>query len=66
MSALAGGKARSRFAFVPPSRWVPAVRGAVVCYFARRAAGNPHRITHGLGVGWSTLVAAELIAATRV
>lgn len=26
MSALAGVKARSRFAFVPPSRWVPAVR----------------------------------------
>ena len=26
MSALAGVNARSRFAFVPPSRWVPAVR----------------------------------------
>ncbi len=69
--------------------------GAVVCHFARRAAGQQVRIRAaqslgasraqvlwfvilpgalpeiltglriGLGVGWSTLVAAELIAATR-
>ena len=25
--------------------------GAVVCHFARRAAGNPHRITHWSGCG---------------
>lgn len=39
--------------------------GAVVCHFARRAAGNLTGLRIGLGVGWSTLVAAELIAATR-
>jgi taurine transport system permease protein len=39
--------------------------GAVVRDFTRRAAGDFNRTAHGLGVGWSTLVAAELIAATR-
>ncbi len=50
---------------MPPSRWVPACAGAVVCHFARRAAGILTGLRIGLGVGWSTLVAAELIAATR-
>ena len=50
---------------MPPSRWCQPCAGAVVCHFARCAAGNPHRITYWSGVGWSTLVAAELIAATR-
>ncbi|MCT7474642.1 taurine ABC transporter permease TauC [Escherichia coli] len=64
----AGGVKRKRaaeFAFVPPSRWVPAVRRCCGLSFAQRWPEILTGLRIGLGVGWSTLVAAELIAATR-
>lgn len=52
MSALAGVKSAQQ---VPhscrPVAGCQPCAGAVVCHFARRAAGNPHRITHWSGCG---------------
>jgi taurine transport system permease protein len=42
-----------------------AVAAAVEHRPAIGAAGNPHRSRIALGIGWGTLVAAELIASTR-
>lgn len=47
------------------SRSAPAARRSCCSSFYGRAAGDIDGLRIGLGVGWSTLVAAELIAATR-
>ncbi len=55
----AGADSRRSFAWRQPGA------GAVAGDPARRAAGDPHWAAHWSRGGWSTLVAAELIAATR-
>ncbi len=52
MSALAGGEKRAAGSHsCRPVAGCQPCAGAVVCHFARRAAGNPHRITHWSGCG---------------
>ena len=52
MSALAGVKSAQQVRIrAAQSLGCQPCAGAVVCHFARRAAGNPHRITHWSGCG---------------
>ena len=64
----AGGVKRAgRCGFAPPVRLAPAGRGVLwlVILPGARCREILTGLRIGLGVGWSTLVAAELIAATR-